>query len=664
LRILGIDFSSVVRGPWRSSEGNSQEVTRDVIQKIVDLRSGFDRVAICTDEAINVQSYPYRGDSFRKWVEPFYKFNREPMEPAYFDLIKQLTGKLSRDGCTILWAKEVNLAPIGGPIQDHYAEADDTLASLAAWCSQEKHELLIYSADKDMLQCVRDDVPVAVLRAFEGEPWNEGRVANELQKAKEDGGDVRIGVPPALVPHVQALAREGADNFAAFPGWVDPAEGQDLAAIASGAERPRGVRHPGIGLTNAIRLFRDLKFKTAYEVVEAALADDPKLSKHIKKVIQRAKPTPKEAVYRGLLLSTLITNLPVDFSVLNAPPVYSREPIEREYYVEEPMVETNDSGSGDDTLDAIDRGVDEAKVKQQAADKLVAEVEAEAISAMRASDRERYKQALIALRAGLEGLGMADHSAQAEAHVKQAVANAKAQDATSKAKEPAPASGPQQTEPGAPTTEPTAEVAPPALVQQPPAYMRQKPSTALARPAPTSVNKYALQPDGWNKVCAMAEAFAASGLYPNLGTPEKIMAVIVEGNERGMTAATACRLAYAVNGRIGWAASAMTAWVEDSGLVDYMNVVVTTREQCVIEFKRSKRAMPEGQIVRHTVTIEDARKNGYLETKGHPVWKTDPQAMLVAFCKRTCCRTYFDRIVANVYTPDELDEKFVYDVAA
>ena len=106
------------------------------------------------------------------------------------------------------------------------------------------------------------------------------------------------------------------------------------------------------------------------------------------------------------------------------------------------------------------------------------------------------------------------------------------------------------------------------------------------------------------------------------------------------------------------------AWVEESGLVEYINVVETTHERCTIEFKRSKNAAPAGQIVRHEFTIEDAKKNGYLGDKGYPVWKSDPKAMLVAACKRTCARTYFDRIVANVYTPDEIDNKYQYDVAA
>jgi 5'-3' exonuclease len=636
------------------------------LQTVVNLRSGFDRVAICCDESLNAEGYPYRGQSWRKWVEPNYKFNRDPMDAAYFDVLRKATDWLYRNGCTIFWAPEVSLKRYGGPLNDYYAEADDVLASLASYCATKPtHELVIYSADKDLLQCVRDDVPVRVLRDREGELWDEARVTNHLVKAKEDGKDVWIGVAPQFIPHVQALAREGADNFAAFPGWTDPPPPDHPPDV-----RWEGTRHPGIGMVSAVRLFRDQGFKSVADVVEAAATDSGKISKHIKEVIKRAGPN---AAVKGWQLAKLIDNLPMDFSPLLETPKYRPSVATRDYLVEgEAMAEEQD-----DALTAIDQGIDEAKQKEDAAAKLVGDVTTECILAGKAKDKARYEQAIIALKAGFESMGMTALVANAISHVKAAVKEALAAEPVSgpqpvapageggQASQPsqAPAQAASTSGPAAPAGALTATVVKPAIVEATPAYMRAaKPQTALA--APKRVNRFALQPQSWNALWTMAECLCNSGLYQHLGTPEKVAAVIMEANERGMTAATACRLAHVVNGKVGWAASAMMAWVEDSGLVDYLNVIETTHEHCKIEFKRSAKAAPVGQVVVHTVTIEDARRAGYLGDKGYPVWKTDPKAMLVAFCKRTCCRIYFDRIVANVYTPDELDTRYNYDVAA
>jgi DNA polymerase-1 len=138
--------------------------------------------------------------SFRKEIYADYKAHR-PDPPS--ELVPQF--RLMRDA-----VRAFGLIPIE---QDRF-EADDIIATYACQASSAGAEVLIVSSDKDLMQVVR---PGVTFYDFEsGIPGKPGyRPERRLDR---DGVIEKFGVPPELVPDVQALIGDPTDNVPGVPG--------------------------------------------------------------------------------------------------------------------------------------------------------------------------------------------------------------------------------------------------------------------------------------------------------------------------------------------------------------------------------------------------------------------------------------------------------------
>src|SRR5579863_4859532 len=133
-------------------------------------------------------------NSFRKEIYPPYKANRsEPPE----DLIPQFP--LMRAA-----VRAFGLVPIE---QDRY-EADDLIATYAREARERGADVLIISADKDLMQLIGDGV--AMYDPASGEAGAKG--AREERRIGEAEVQDYFGVPPEKVIDVQALAGDSTDN--------------------------------------------------------------------------------------------------------------------------------------------------------------------------------------------------------------------------------------------------------------------------------------------------------------------------------------------------------------------------------------------------------------------------------------------------------------------
>ncbi len=133
-------------------------------------------------------------NSFRKELYPAYKANRsEPPE----DLIPQFP--LMRAS-----VRAFGLTPIE---QDRY-EADDLIATYARQARERGADVLIISADKDLMQLIGPGV--AMYDPASGEAGAKG--AREERKIAEPEVVAYFGVPPEKVVDVQALAGDSTDN--------------------------------------------------------------------------------------------------------------------------------------------------------------------------------------------------------------------------------------------------------------------------------------------------------------------------------------------------------------------------------------------------------------------------------------------------------------------
>ncbi len=145
---------------------------------------GATHLGVATDHVI---------ESFRNRLWADYKTG-EGVEPALLAQFHPLEEALTAMGVTV-W-----------PMID--LEADDALASAARIASADDavEKVCLWTPDKDLAQCVRDDRVVQV-----------DRRGQKIRNAK--GVREKFGVEPALIPDFLALVGDSADGYPGIPGF-------------------------------------------------------------------------------------------------------------------------------------------------------------------------------------------------------------------------------------------------------------------------------------------------------------------------------------------------------------------------------------------------------------------------------------------------------------
>ena len=144
-------------------------------------------------------------DSFRREIYPAYKTNRsEPPE----DLVPQFP--LMRAAVSAFGLR---------PVEQIRYEADDLIATYARQATAAGADVLIISADKDLMQLVGPRV--GMYDPASGENRAAGRGKAGVRPERRIGIEEVIdyfGVPPEKVVDVQALAGDSTDNVPGVPG--------------------------------------------------------------------------------------------------------------------------------------------------------------------------------------------------------------------------------------------------------------------------------------------------------------------------------------------------------------------------------------------------------------------------------------------------------------
>ena len=155
-------------------------VLNTVLQMIEE---GATHLGVATDHVI---------ESFRNELWRDYKTG-EGIEPALLAQFHPLEEALAAMG-TAVW-----------PMTE--LEADDALASAAAIACRDPRvqKVCIWTPDKDLAQCVREDRIVQV-----------DRKSKAIRNA--DGVRAKFGVTPALIPDYLALVGDSADGYPGIPG--------------------------------------------------------------------------------------------------------------------------------------------------------------------------------------------------------------------------------------------------------------------------------------------------------------------------------------------------------------------------------------------------------------------------------------------------------------
>jgi len=155
-----------------------------VLQSVLELiEQGATHVGVATDHVI---------ESFRNDLWAGYKTSAG-IEPALLAQFHPLEEALVAMG-VVVW-----------PMVE--LEADDALASAAhiAGADEAVQKVCIWTPDKDLAQCVRDDRIVQVIR--------KGKTIRNA-----DGVRAKFGVEPALIPDYLALVGDAADGYPGLDG--------------------------------------------------------------------------------------------------------------------------------------------------------------------------------------------------------------------------------------------------------------------------------------------------------------------------------------------------------------------------------------------------------------------------------------------------------------
>lgn len=232
----------------KDKAGMEVAAVRGVLTSVLKMiEEGATHLGVATDHVI---------ESFRNDLYPGYKTGEgvPPELLAQFPLLEEALLALG----VVTW-----------PMVE--CEADDALASAAAFCSNDKRvaQVLICTPDKDLAQCVRGAHVVQLDR--------RKRVTRD-----EAGVIAKFGVAPASIPDYLALVGDTADGFPGLPGWGAKSAAAVLARFGHLEQIPADSRDWHVSVTSpralAENLVRDQKLAHLFRDLATLRTNIPLIS--------------------------------------------------------------------------------------------------------------------------------------------------------------------------------------------------------------------------------------------------------------------------------------------------------------------------------------------------------------------------------------------------
>lgn len=218
-QIVLVDLSSIAYPIWHTSqsEPNVNHASEQILARIRSVAQSQPHVAVCVDA----------GRSFRAEIDPAYKANRPERDERLHHQIKLAIDHLRNDGFPI-WS-------VPG------YEADDLIATATRIAYETTDaEIVILSADKDLLQLVGDRVVAQSVK-------DGTRVDAEAVVAK-------FGIGPELMRDYLTLVGDASDNIHGVAG-VGPKRAVALLQKFGSVDRLFALMEQGgedLGLTPAV----------------------------------------------------------------------------------------------------------------------------------------------------------------------------------------------------------------------------------------------------------------------------------------------------------------------------------------------------------------------------------------------------------------------------
>lgn len=181
-----VDLSHLFRKRWHAQANDAEinEAASGVLRDLARVRESVDHVILCAD------SPPY----FRSDIDPEYKAHRPPVSDGIKSQMRWLKERVDADGYHIARCTTY--------------EADDVIATLALQLSQVCNDVRIVGCDKDLAQCVSEQVRMFVPAVGD----REAQIIDSPEVMR------KFGVPPLAIVDLLALCGDKSDNVPGCPG--------------------------------------------------------------------------------------------------------------------------------------------------------------------------------------------------------------------------------------------------------------------------------------------------------------------------------------------------------------------------------------------------------------------------------------------------------------
>ena len=211
--------------PLADASGRERGAVVGVIRTLlVMLEEGATHLGVATDHII---------ESFRNDLYAGYKTG-DGIDPRLWEQFTPLEEAVAALGVTIWAMVEV--------------EADDALAAAATAAAADPRveQVIIWTPDKDLAQCVQNDRVVQIDR-------RSGKIRNAAGVVES------FGVPPSCIPDYLALVGDSADGYPGLPGWGPKSASVVLAAYGRLEAIPHSADEWTVSVRGAPRLAATLR---------------------------------------------------------------------------------------------------------------------------------------------------------------------------------------------------------------------------------------------------------------------------------------------------------------------------------------------------------------------------------------------------------------------
>lgn len=178
-----------------------------------------------------------------------------------------------------------------------------------------------------------------------------------------------------------------------------------------------------------------------------------------------------------------------------------------------------------------------------------------------------------------------------------------------------------------------------------------------APPAPADFQMAAYEPRSFAQALEFAGMLCQSKIVPEhlQQDPGAVLVIMARSRALDIHWSVGFQEIYHVYGRLAYSANLISALCQTDPEFEFFDVVECDDTHATVEAKKKRWT----EAKQYTVTIDEAKKAGYLDGKHSAVWKARPKIMLGHMASREAGRLWNKARMMGIYAPEELEREVV-----